>query len=615
MAERVSCLLDIRISQEKVLSICNVFISTALIEANRAIVATFVYLLTRMSLLSRPALTGFLLSAAIVVPLAVVARQFDPTTLRYTDAARWDRATSVSVAYLTDAGIVRGNPDGSFRATAGVNRAEFSSVVASLLGTTPRQSDLRCFPDVNADQWFAVPVCYLKSAGIVSGNAVAGWSADRWPFEPARGVRYAEALKMLSVAYQLPPMSQPGDTWYAPYLRYARDHDLALAGVQPEDFLSRAGMARLVAAYRADSLGELDDLRAAERGETLSSSSSSRSSRSSSSRMSSKSSSKPNSSTSSRSSVSSGSSRSMRADLLTDRTVRSNFIVMGETSPILAAVEFFSQYEPVDATKIIVTLSQPSQTVASMLVYDSEGALLGQATKLGSGETYTLNLTAGALTLPYRKEVGVYVRAVANAYNGGGVSGEDISVASVRVEGNGGWSNETYGQTSNENFEPFEAARGVITKIENAGTAESILTNGVDRVIGEFRFTGRATDSLSDVRVTGLTFRVESVGVTLSNAKLRVEGLDTPVSCTASSVAVTCSGLDATYGSLRAGPKLMRIYADVDVATNVSNPYLRLTLNEPGSRALPGDISWTDGQTGFAWVAMDMPVVRGTLWR
>ena len=131
-----------------------------------------------------------------------------------------------------------------------------------------------CFPDVPTDIWFAEPVCKAKKLGIVQGNALPGVPSSEWLFEPSRNVQYEEAVKVLLITFGIPPSSIGFGEWYEKYLRTAEELDLHLAELFPGNSITRGEMARLVAGFVAYRDGELEELRAAERGETLSSSSS-----------------------------------------------------------------------------------------------------------------------------------------------------------------------------------------------------------------------------------------------------------------------------------------------------------------------------------------------------
>lgn len=527
-------------------------------------------------------------------------RSYDASNIsRYSDRGNWDMSTKVSISVLTQAGILEGNPDGTYRADDTLNRAEFIKIVMGLLPPADGKSFLNCFPDVTPGSWYEPVVCRAKSLGIVRGNVDTTISADKWKFEPTRPVQYEEAVKVLVKLYALSTSEPNGDLWYVPFINEAQKRGLNLTGVVVGDRITRGEMARLTAGFLAYSEGDLDLLRNAER---MSSSSSSRSSMSSSS-MTSRSSSSSNSSSSSSSFIS---------DPLTDTSTRSNILLLGETSSIVAGVKFYSNNEPMQVDTLTIHLTAAANSVDAFLIYDSNSRFLGTATQVGSTSAYRVTLAKGVLNLPYRQDHSIYARARLKSYNSGGVSGETIAVDMVELTGTGEWSNDSYNRTSSETFNTFETARAAITSVTSVGQASSLLTGGSDQLLATFAFATSATDSQSRVALQQLRMQISAAGgVTLSNVRLRQEGVDTVVTCTIASTVITCSSIPATFGTIT-GTENFRVYGDVTVPSGADSPRLSLSINEPGTPASSGDITWTDGETVFTWVPFDAPVVRGT---
>ena len=307
---------------------------------------------------------------------------------------------------------------------------------------------------------------------------------------------------------------------------------------------------------------------------------------------------------------------SITRDMRSDTNVRSDFLLLEQTSSILAGVRFFSNGEPVSASKITIQLVDDVPSIESMLVYDETRRLLGVATQdTGFLGRYSVRLPPGTLALPKKQAVSAYVRARVKPHHLGGESGHVVQVSTVSVEGTGDWSNSDYIESSTETFPGFETARGVPTVIRNTGFADAVLVAGAGQLLGEFRFEGTKTDGEAQVRITQLRFTIESGDtVTVTNPYLRVEGSDQPHSCSVASGAVTCSAIPASYGSLDS-PRVIRIYGNVTVASGATNAFLRLTLNNPGTISTTGDITWTDGEATFTWLPVDQPVARGTIFR
>lgn len=514
--------------------------------------------------------------------------------------APWDREINVAVSVLADERVILGNPDGTFAADRRLNRAEFVQIIMRLLNDTGT-INRNCFSDVSPDVWYADPVCRAKALGLVRGNAAVGIDESLWRFEPTRDVQYEEAVKIMIQVYALPVIGDTeGDDWYVPYIQSAEDRELTIEGLAAGDRITRGEMARLVANFLAFSTGQLDELREAQEGDDVSSSShsSSSSSRSSSSR-----------SSSSRSSTGSGSGI---FDPDTDRNVRANIMLLGDVSPVIAGVRFFSNTEPIEVETITVNLAAAVDSIESFSVYDEDGQFLGTANDLGGGTSYRATIANDFFELPRREDKTIYVRARLKEGNSGGESGEQVRVDDITLEGNGAWSNDDYSTTTTDTFETFQTAYGAITAITNAGGATAALSSATEQLLGDFRFTAESTDSRYDVRVSQLRFTIEQTGgVTLSNVFVKVEGSDQESSCSVAATTVTCGAIPAEIGTID-GTQNIRLYGDVSVPSNATNPRLRLVLNEPGSVSSAGSVTWTDGITTFSWLPFNQPVVRGT---
>jgi hypothetical protein len=525
---------------------------------------------------------------------------FDDIDLdRYEDAP-WDRETNVAVSALTKLGVLMGNDDGTFAAERHLNRAEFVTIIMRLIDDD-RSVSLNCFPDVSANAWYAEDVCRAKALGIVRGNVEAGLRASEWRFEPARDIQYEEAVKILVELYELSVSGETeGMDWYVPYLEAANNADLHISGLRAGDRITRGEMAHLAVGFVAWSEDRLDELREAE---SRSSSSSSRSSSSSSSRM------------SSSSSSSSSSSRSSSSVSSAAGTVRSHILLLGEISPTLASVDFFSNSEPIDIDEVTITFSSPVESIGSMIIYDQTGLQIGTATAVtGSSTQFRGTIPSGKLLLPYREERGLFVKARLKSRETGGVSGDDIRVANISVEGEGQWTSERYTSSSSETFPTFESAFARITGATNAGSATGIATAGTQKVLADLQFTAQSPETLYDARLTSLVFIIEQAGgVTLSNVTLRNEDNSASTSCTVSSTTVTCGGIDPAIGTVDDTARI-RLYGDVSIPSNATNARLRLVLNDPGTPSDAGDITWTDGVSSFTWLDLDQPVVAGTDW-
>ncbi len=543
------------------------------------------------------------LSAIIAIsPLALAARTFDTSNLPYSDAPT-DRPTALAVSYLTSEGILQGNADGTFRANSNLNRAEFVTIVTRMFPAATVTLTKPCFPDVPVGLWYSPAVCYAKTQGIIRGNERAGVPEDKWLFEPNRAIQYEEAIKVLTELLAIPYIDNDEGEWYTPYVQSATQKDLGLDGLMPGDKITRGEMARLTATFKVYAAGELDDYRAAEEGKSSSSSSVSSSS-------SSMSSSSVSSSSSSRSSSASG---SFVYDTAPDTTLRSQAVLLGQTSPIMFGTKIFMSQEALHVRTITIVLAGAASAVDSFSVYDQNRKLLGTATQ--QGDDFVLSLPAGALTIPKSQDFSIYGRARLKGNTAGGTSGQNIQVTTVRVQGIGEWTDSSYTASSTETYPVFQSARARITKVENAGATTGILVGGTNEEIASFRFTAERSDTSAHPRVTSLTFQIEQTGgVTLANPVIRRSGSSDTHSCSLSGTTmISCTNIPETFGTMDE-PAFLRLYADVTVPTNASNASLRITLNQGGSSTQAGAIGWSDGTTTFTWVPFDTPIVRGTAY-
>lgn len=551
----------------------------------------------------------------VAFPALVSARGYSAThVLRYSDTSK-ETNGAVAISTLTDMGILQGNPDGSFRPYAYLNRAEFIKIVMSLISEDGTDYGRNCFPDVSSDIWFATPVCRAKALGIVQGNAVAGVPKESWNFVAERNVNFAEAVKIMVELYDFPVLPQrAGEGWFVRYF----EASLPVLGADSyfdllnEDItsvenagwpLTRWEMSRLVVDFLAYDSGELADYWQAEDGIVPSEESSS--------------SETPIESESSSSSEpafsSSSAASSVTYDSDSDVSQYSNFLQLGTpASQVLAAVSVFSDSEPLVLNSITITLNTSVSSIDSLLVFDETKRFLGRA-NLNSGSQYRLQLKNSDIVIPHRAEYSLYLRAHLKAFQAGGVSGEQFRVSSVTVEGDGDWSNRSYTKASSDTFPDFQTSRSRILSIQNVGETKEPLTAGEDQTIGIYKFTGQKGDGAADLAITSITFQLSIVGgVTVANPKIGVQGISSKHNCTVSSSTVTCSSIPAYIGSFEDTPVTMVLYGDVSVPADALKAALGANINQPGSVSSTGALVWSDGSTNFDWVPFSAPVVRGT---
>ncbi|MEI8229762.1 MAG: S-layer homology domain-containing protein [Candidatus Peregrinibacteria bacterium] len=98
---------------------------------------------------------------------------------------------------LVNAGVITGNPDGSFTPNRAVNRAEMLKMLYKASGKTPDTASRGCFRDVERGSWYEPYVCDAAARRFVQGY-------DDGTFRPTVSVNRAEAVKMILSVFGLP---------------------------------------------------------------------------------------------------------------------------------------------------------------------------------------------------------------------------------------------------------------------------------------------------------------------------------------------------------------------------------------------------------------------------
>lgn len=163
-----------------------------------------------------------------------------------------------AIEALAQAGVITGNPDGTYHPEETVNRAALLKLSYKAAGIDPSAHTPGCFTDLQAGSWYEPYVCHAKASGFVQGYK------DK-TFKPAQGVTRAEATKLIVVVFGIPvePVSS-ADTallaysdvslseWYAVYLAAAlRTGILPFSGMDattfsPGSLLTRAEAAAMI---------------------------------------------------------------------------------------------------------------------------------------------------------------------------------------------------------------------------------------------------------------------------------------------------------------------------------------------------------------------------------
>ena len=163
-----------------------------------------------------------------------------------------------AIMALSERGIVKGDPSGTFRPDATINRAELLTLLYRVNGRKPNRPETKCFHDVPAGSWYEAAVCDAAAMQYVSGYP------DKM-FRPEREVNRVEALKMIHtvLGFSLEAGTQElyadvdAQAWFVPYVVSALKRGILPVAGQEGPLLSPSALLTRgeAAAYIANALG------------------------------------------------------------------------------------------------------------------------------------------------------------------------------------------------------------------------------------------------------------------------------------------------------------------------------------------------------------------------
>jgi hypothetical protein len=549
-------------------------------------------------------------SLALLVPLTVFAFDVTDATERYSDGP-FSRPEAAAISVLTNAGAVQGNPDGGFRPRSALNRAEFLKIAMLTAETSLDESgNLRCFPDVSDADWFAPFVCTSKKEGIVMGYTDG-------LFHPERSVTYAEAVKILTKLFDYDvPAAVSGEDWYSQYVRAAQPKKVLLPTSSDYNSpITRGEMARLAAAFLAESEGKLAEYRLAEQGKKPVSSSASSVASSSSSVASSSS---VSSSVSSISSSSSLSSSSLSSSPTSFFPARSHFLLVGQRSLPIVSSSFTAVDESILVRGAKVKLKTKIEGIQSMVLVDGTGKdivalsldLFDSTDKTWKGTTST-----GTFLILKGQETTLGVVVVMKPNASGGQTDRLVQADTFSISIAGQETGTTKDIPANAQvFPQHQTTFGHVTSVKNALSDEGVLSLGQNQLIAAFSFMGTPVTP-GVLRITTLELKLnKSSSVAVSNWQIGTPNSITRAYCSVNETVITCGNLPQEIALLEGGREL-RLYGDVALDQGAKNPYLQVNLDQAGSVSVGGAVRWTDGTGNFNWVDLPSPLAMGTMWR
>ena len=260
------------------------------------------------------------------------------------------------------------------------------------------------------------------------------------------------------------------------------------------------------------------------------------------------------------------------------------------------------------------------ESIESMFLIDAQGKQIGRLTPdVYDADDLTWKAsfaTEGAYYFPKDSENVLAIEVLLKGRNAGGVSEEMIQVDSFSLTVEGEFTQETYQSIPADiPYPQNQTAQARITEVTNALKGKDALPLGNDQLVAGFSFRGEIIPQAS-LEVTELEFEVtKPTGVQTSGWELGATDTTTRVACTMSSMTVSCANIPEELGTIGNGSsRTLRLFADVSLTSGTQNPFLQISLNQPGNLSTNGAIRWTDGTGNFNWVELEQPVARSTRW-
>ena len=75
-----------------------------------------------------------------------------------------------AIEFMVEAGVIEGNPDGTFNPDGMLNRAEGATLSFRVLGVESTKTEVSAFTDMEPSDWYAGDVTYLYDEGLLNGN-------------------------------------------------------------------------------------------------------------------------------------------------------------------------------------------------------------------------------------------------------------------------------------------------------------------------------------------------------------------------------------------------------------------------------------------------------------
>ncbi len=163
-----------------------------------------------------------------------------------------------AAGFLKEKCIIGGYPDGEFKGSNAVNRAEVAKflLLAKSVTVAPITNDTASFSDVDQSAWYAPFIAEAQNRGILEGYPDG-------TFRPGQTVNTVEFLKLVTKVFSLEENLShqftdiEANAWYAPYIGVAAAYELFPdrgTQLKPSQNLTRAEVA--IAIYKVLEMGE-----------------------------------------------------------------------------------------------------------------------------------------------------------------------------------------------------------------------------------------------------------------------------------------------------------------------------------------------------------------------
>lgn len=151
-----------------------------------------------------------------------------------------DHMYASAITQLSEAGIVGGYKDGTFRPDQSITRAEMLKIIMRAAEIPLQENNSNCFRDVKNKDRFADYVCTAKTHEIIQ------WYEDG-SFRPNTTVTIAEGLKIALKGFGIRTESTTGE-WYQEYLDFVHKNGIfSQYSIYPHKGMTRGMMAHLTA--------------------------------------------------------------------------------------------------------------------------------------------------------------------------------------------------------------------------------------------------------------------------------------------------------------------------------------------------------------------------------